>query len=502
MPVRCVASQDLMEGFPTEHGAMAPQEGSLDPISVYTASVRSSQSQLSTHPSANDAVALGGTVDLSAPTTSAFKYRAFISYSHQDKHSAEWLHKALEGYRIPKSLVGQSGRDGPIPDQVFPIFRDREELASSPDLSVSIRDALAQSAYLIVICSPAAAASRWVNQEIIEFKKLGRRHRIHALIIDGEPSGQQGDTECLPTALRFNVDDSGLMVQEESGEPLAADLRKDGDGKEEAKLKLIAGLLGISFNDLRRRELIAARRRMRISQAIAISMIVLGAGVCVAGWFALNYREESEAKNLPGIVVERRETTLDLTRWQETTDAEFEGAVKKSMATSTNRFVIVRTGKQATEFVHRIGTSSAIAPEVRCEVVCKVVPRHAGEAARMPREWDIVVDISNMALEERKELVFSVLFWNAFQAPRQWVAGFRILHTTELSVFNIEFPQHRRPLPETITYTYVDKEEHPYEREPSASVFTDERGRVAKVVWQVPNPRGDRSYRLKWDWAK
>jgi hypothetical protein len=41
-----------------------------------------------------------------------FKYYAFISYSHQDKKWGDWLHKALETYRVPKRLVGQEMRDG------------------------------------------------------------------------------------------------------------------------------------------------------------------------------------------------------------------------------------------------------------------------------------------------------------------------------------------------------------------------------------------------------
>jgi hypothetical protein len=34
-----------------------------------------------------------------------YKYKAFISYSHQDKKWGDWLHKALETYRVPKGLV-------------------------------------------------------------------------------------------------------------------------------------------------------------------------------------------------------------------------------------------------------------------------------------------------------------------------------------------------------------------------------------------------------------
>ncbi len=71
-----------------------------------------------------------------------FKYRAFISYSHQDKAWGDWLHKALETYRVPRRLVGRVTRDGAIPRRLFPIFRDREEPPTSSDLGANISEAL------------------------------------------------------------------------------------------------------------------------------------------------------------------------------------------------------------------------------------------------------------------------------------------------------------------------------------------------------------------------
>jgi len=59
----------------------------------------------------------------------------------------------------------------------------------------------------IVICSPAARAPRWVNEEILAFKRLGREDRIFCLIVSGEPGGsaQPGaaDEECFPSALTY-----------------------------------------------------------------------------------------------------------------------------------------------------------------------------------------------------------------------------------------------------------------------------------------------------------
>jgi tetratricopeptide (TPR) repeat protein len=223
------------------------------------------------------------------------RYPVFISYSHRDEQWARWLHKAIESYRVPKPLVGRQARDGPIPPKIFPVFRDRDELASSADLPSVLRAALAQSAHLIVLCSPAAARSRWVNEEIAEFKRLGRADRILALIVDGEPHAKAPADECFPPALRFESDAAGRL-SDRPAEPMAADLRADADGKENAKLKLIAGMLGVPFNDLRQRELIAARRRARIWQGIGAAMLLLALLATAGGWLA--WRHGQHAENL------------------------------------------------------------------------------------------------------------------------------------------------------------------------------------------------------------
>ena len=103
-----------------------------------------------------------------------FKYRAFISYSHSDEKWARWLHRSLETYRMPKNLVGTTTEFGPVPERFAPVFRDRDELATATNLGATLITSLEQSACQIVICSPNAARSRWVNEEILAFKRLGQ----------------------------------------------------------------------------------------------------------------------------------------------------------------------------------------------------------------------------------------------------------------------------------------------------------------------------------------
>ncbi|MDE2156157.1 MAG: toll/interleukin-1 receptor domain-containing protein [Xanthomonadaceae bacterium] len=246
---------------------------------------------------------------------SAFRYRAFISYSHQDKAWADWLHRALETYAIPRRLVGRSTAAGVIPKRLAPIFRDRDELASAHDLGRKVNEALAQSANLIVICSPRSAGSRWVNEEVLAYKRLGRSERIFCLIVDGEPhasdiAGRQGD-ECFAPALRFQLDADGQPTPERT-EPIAADARAGKDGKGNARLKLIAGMLEVGFDQLKQRELQRRTRRMSAIAALALAVMTLTTTLAIAAMIARRAaenarhdaeRRQNQAEDLVGFML-------------------------------------------------------------------------------------------------------------------------------------------------------------------------------------------------------
>ena len=64
---------------------------------------------------------------------------AFVSYSHADTCWGDLLHRKLEGYRVPRGLVGRPSRDGTVPLRLYPIFRDRSELPVSSDLGANLK---------------------------------------------------------------------------------------------------------------------------------------------------------------------------------------------------------------------------------------------------------------------------------------------------------------------------------------------------------------------------
>ncbi|MFZ9311193.1 MAG: TIR domain-containing protein [Arenimonas sp.] len=222
-------------------------------------------------------------------------YRAFISYSHSDEAWARWLQRALESYRLPKSLRQSQPH---LPARLFPIFRDRDELASGGDLSESIRKAMDDSDALIVVCSPAARVSHWVNEEIRRFRASGRGDRIFCLLVAGNPDPHSPDC-AFPAAIL--QDESGNIIHE----PLAADATPGGDGKRNAMLKIAAGLLDVGVDDLKRRDAQRQARFWSIVATGAVFIAVLTIGLAV---YALNAKRESEirrsqAENLIGFML-------------------------------------------------------------------------------------------------------------------------------------------------------------------------------------------------------
>lgn len=229
---------------------------------------------------------------------STFKYNAFISYSHSDEKWAVRLHKALETYSIPKPLVGTETNHGVVPKRLSPIFRDREELPGAADLGKAVNAALEQSANLIVICSPDAARSRWVNEEILAYKRLGRYDRVFPIIVDGEPHAsdhpERGLEECFPEALRFKVGPDGEL-SDEPEEPIAADARSGKDGTANARLKLVSGILGVGFDALKQRDHHRRQRRMAAITVASLIGMVVATGLATAAWLA---RAEAERQRV------------------------------------------------------------------------------------------------------------------------------------------------------------------------------------------------------------
>ena len=199
-----------------------------------------------------------------------YKFDAFISYRHSDldKYVAENIHKALENYDLPKNIKEKLQLNG---KPIKRVFRDREELPLSSNLEDPIVSALKDSKYLIVICSPRLKDSLWCKKEIETFKKLRGRKNIFCVLVEGEPS------DSFPEEVLYDEDEKGKRILVE---PLAADVRgttkKEIKKKiEEEKLRLIASMLNIDYDDLKQRhKQREQRRKMMIVTAIASFLLI------------------------------------------------------------------------------------------------------------------------------------------------------------------------------------------------------------------------------------
>lgn len=108
------------------------------------------------------------------------KYLAFISYRHnpRDQKISAQFRRKLETWHLPG--------DSPLPKKRR-VFRDTDELPTSPDLGEDIERALQDSGYLLSLCSEEYMQSLWCLREIQVFLELGRKDRILPVLVGGDP---------------------------------------------------------------------------------------------------------------------------------------------------------------------------------------------------------------------------------------------------------------------------------------------------------------------------
>lgn len=232
------------------------------------------------------------------------EYFAFISYKREDERWAKWLAHQLDNYKLPSTLNGKE-----LPPSLRKTFRDVDEL-SAGNLPEQIFHALSSSDYLIVVCSPLAAKSEWVNKEIEDFIKIkgGKSDHIYPFIIDGEPFSKDPLQECFPEALRALPDDE---------ERIGGNINEQG-GRYAAVVKVIAGMLGVSFDSLwhkYEREQ-KKKRYKRIGMVIGVSLSFTIVSLAFSTWIwhqnvLLNEKDRKIMVNQSRAVAEKADQLLE-----------------------------------------------------------------------------------------------------------------------------------------------------------------------------------------------
>lgn len=214
-------------------------------------------------------------------------YNAFISYKHADLDSsiAEHIQNKLEHFHVPHNIAQKLKHK-----KITRIFRDKDELPATSNLTDTITDALEKAEHLIVICSTNTKQSVWVQREIETFLKTHSRDKILTVLCDGDPY------DVIPEILLFTEkelkDEDGVAHKVKVPiEPLSCDYRmgkKQADKEELARLA--SAILGCSYDELQRR-----RRQYKIRRAIAVGSVVFAALAAFGTYMAYANKKINES---------------------------------------------------------------------------------------------------------------------------------------------------------------------------------------------------------------
>jgi len=224
---------------------------------------------------------------------------AFICYSKSDEKAAILLANSLRKRRIPRDIASarvkfQTEFEKEAPLQIF--------LSDGETDFATLRHDLDRSSALVIVCSPQSARDPGIDRIIREFSLLGRADRIFAFIL-ADPAGRKRPPgapswldQVLPARLKYRVLPDGELDQSTTLDPLAADASPHTDGWDAAVLKILAGILGVGFDDLYRRE--ERRRVKRVRLAMAGSLVLAAIlGVMAVRAFLAEQQSRIEASN-------------------------------------------------------------------------------------------------------------------------------------------------------------------------------------------------------------
>lgn len=202
-------------------------------------------------------------------------YNAFISYKHakEDIKVAEVVQHGLEHFHIPRKIKKKNGKK-----RIERIFRDKEELPITSDLSENIAYALEHSDYLIVICSTNTKESMWVPREIEFFLRNHSPRQILTVLVNGEPQ------DVIPEIL---LHENRIITNENAEqqtiriplEPLSCDYRMSIKKANKTELpRLASAIIGCSYDELMNRQRQYKMRRLTLAFSCFLALALAFGG--------------------------------------------------------------------------------------------------------------------------------------------------------------------------------------------------------------------------------
>lgn len=199
------------------------------------------------------------------------KYNAFISYRHAplDSKIAAHVQKSLERFHIPDKIRKSTGKK-----RIERIFRDKDELPITSDLTETISGALENSDYLIVICSENTKESFWVKREIEYFLRSHSRDHVLTVLAGGEP--QDVIPEALLTQEKTFTDENGVEHTVKAPlEPLSCDYRLPMRKADKEELpRLASAIIGCSYDELMNRRRAYTIRRVALLTTLLFALML------------------------------------------------------------------------------------------------------------------------------------------------------------------------------------------------------------------------------------
>jgi tetratricopeptide (TPR) repeat protein len=233
-------------------------------------------------------------------------YDAFISYSHaNDKPIAAALQSVIQ--KLGKPWYRR---------RALRVFRDDTSLSATPHLWPSIERALSESRYFILLASPEAAESNWVNKEVAHWLDHNSIDSLLIGLTDGELawSAKAGDFSRrkkvpLPPALKgqFNTEPKWVDLRNYRNDPAKADAKFT-----ELAADFAATVRGMAKEDLLSQELRQQRRALTLAWSGVGTLTVL---VALAAW---QWREAESAKQIA--IVQRDAATRNFKLAHEAAD--------------------------------------------------------------------------------------------------------------------------------------------------------------------------------------